>query len=134
MIEAEFQDKLVDYLRKRHCFVKPLVGNTLMAGMPDLWIANSKGWAGHAELKMWKKKHDPTEHEDFVSLLDGPQVYVIQTEFWTREIFCPIIALSKRDEVNAWIYYGDNRFYEKRPWQDIAEQFIAQTKEYIRAR
>ena len=127
MIEADFQDQLIDYLRKRHCFVKPLVGNTLMAGMPDLWIANANGWAGHVELKMWEKKPDPFCHDDFYELLVGPQRYTISVEYWQRGVFCPIIALSKRDCTNAWVYYGNNIFRPKTAWQTIADEIISRS-------
>ena len=129
MIEAEFQDKFVDYLRKRHCFVKPLVGNTLMAGMPDLWIANSNGWSGHVELKMWKKKHDPNCHDDFIALLDGPQRYTIATEFWARGIFCAMLALCKQDSSRAWLYFGSGVIHPAPLWTNIAEYFLIKTKE-----
>lgn len=123
MIEAQFQDKMIAGLRQLHCFVKPLVGNTLMAGMPDLWIANLHKWSGHVELKMWKNKYEPNCHSDFLKLLDGPQHYVIPTEFWQRGIHCPILALSKRDEVTAWIYYGDEVIHPGQHWSTFPAFF-----------
>lgn len=111
MIEADFQDKLQTELRSRNCFVKPLVGNLMMSGMPDLFIINRRNAAFHVELKMWKNVRTmvPT---DFLNLLEGPQRNVIPYEFWKRRVFCPMIAMSKLDENTCWLYDGAEHFWK----------------------
>ncbi len=80
------------------------------------------------ELKMWKNKSDPMSPQHFLDLLDGPQIYVIKTEFWGRGIACPILALSKRVCARAWIYRGDEAVHSPQPWQYFALEFASKQR------
>lgn len=128
MKEAEFQDKQVDYLRSKGCEVTPLVGHSLMAGMPDLWILTMKGAGYHAENKVWRNKADPTP-DKIVSLLDGPQAITIK-KMWKRNHWCPIIAFRDTEFIDAAIcFVYDGTEYWSGPWKQYADR-MARTKPY----
>jgi len=95
--ESKFQDDVVDFMRKKKCFIKPLTGSMFMAGMPDVMIINRANQIFFVEHKRWELKHNPSAAELF-DLLDGPQRNLIPNELWVRKVFCPIIAIDCRDE------------------------------------
>lgn len=120
MIEADFQDKMVDYLRSIHCYVKPIVASALLSGFPDIMIRNRKGVFFPMEHKVWVNKGPPLEAGDLIKLLDGPQKVTIITEFWRYKALCPLLAFNKCNDGTAWFTLGTN--CTKVNWKEFANR------------
>jgi hypothetical protein len=104
MIEAEFQDRMIDALRERNVYVRALVGTMLQSGLPDLLIISPTGLTFHCENKVWEDRRPPSCRDDFVKLLKGPQRNVITNGFWARRAYCPMVAFNKALITDAWFY------------------------------
>lgn len=119
MIEADFQDRLVDFFRTKHVFVKPLVASALMAGMPDLFVRSKYGVQFSLENKVWRNKTSPLAPACLIKLLDGEQKVTIVTELWRYNAFCPIVAfVETKPDLCHWT---DGRtLHCDVPWRDLA--------------
>jgi len=118
MKEAQFQDKQVELLRKKGCVVTPLVGHSLMSGMPDLWVLNKFGAHFFIENKVWRNKGTQVEGQ-ITDLLDGPQRITILSEMWPRNVFCPIVAFRDSEFIkNALCYVYDGVECYAGPWEE----------------
>lgn len=89
-IEADYQDKMMEELRKRGARVVSFVGNRYLAGEPDIEVASNKGAIIKIEFKLWRKISLPTR-DDIVALLDGPQINVVRN-LWNRN--APLLMIA----------------------------------------
>lgn len=99
--EAKFQDDVVEFLRKKKCYVKVMAGNMFMSGMPDIMVINRSNELFFVEHKRWTLKRNPCAAE-IHDLLDGPQRVVIP-ELRSRKVFVPIVAIDCRDENTVYV-------------------------------
>ncbi len=122
MIEAAFQDLFQAELRKRHCYVRSLVGSTLQSGLPDMLVRAPSGYLFLVENKRWTKKYAPTSKADFYDLLDGPQRNVIINQLHGFGSFCPIVAFI-RDQPDYCYYFDGATHISKMQWIFLAKYF-----------
>ena len=90
-IEADYQDKMMEELRKRGARVVSFVGNRYLAGEPDIEVTSTKGAIIKVEFKLWRKANVPTR-DDIVDLLEGPQVNVVKNQLWGRN--APLLMVA----------------------------------------
>jgi hypothetical protein len=114
--EHKFQDKLLEYIRNTsRTYVHVNVGTTLSSGQPDLTIVNNDGRIWFMELKYWRLQRPPTI-DTMKKLLKGPQINVITHQLWTRNVYCPIVAVDFINKDVAHILYKTT--LETRPWRE----------------
>lgn len=130
MKEAQFQDLFQAELRKWGCYVPSQAASMFMSGQPDLMIYNTVGNSFPAELKVWVNKNPPVSHHSMVGLLRGPQINVITKQLWSRNIYCPIIAL---DQVYSDYCYHSYRTLEilRFKWKDLAKEYATRRQTFI---
>lgn len=125
MIEADFQDKMIEHLRLNHCYVKPIVASALLSGFPDVIIRNKKGMWFPMEHKVWVNKNPPTRAEQLIGLLEGPQKVTIITDIWRYKGLCPLLAFNKCNDGTAWYTLGTNCTHVN--WKDFANRIASLT-------
>jgi hypothetical protein len=97
-IEADYQDKMMEELRKRGARVVAFVGNRYLAGEPDIEVTSRLGAIIKIEFKLWRKTKIPTR-DDIVALLDGPQINVVKNQLWGRN--APLLMIAGFAEVKG---------------------------------
>lgn len=97
-IEADYQDKMMEDLRKRGARVVSFVGNRYLAGEPDIEVTSRLGAIIKIEFKLWRKAKIPTR-DDIVDLLDGPQINVVKNQLWGRN--APLLMIAGFAEVKG---------------------------------
>lgn len=122
MIESKFQDAFQLELRKRHCYVRSLVGSMLQSGLPDMLVISSCGFQFCVENKRWTKKYAPTCKADFYDLLIGPQRNTIINHFHGVKAYCPIVAFI-RDEPDYCYWFDGDTHISKIQWVFLAKYF-----------
>lgn len=97
-IEADYQDTMMDELRKRGARVVSFVGNKYLAGEPDVEVTSTKGAIIKVEFKLWRRTSLPTR-DQIVALLDGPQINVITNQLWRMN--APMLMVAGFSEVKG---------------------------------
>jgi hypothetical protein len=97
-IEADYQDDMMDNLRKRGARVVSFVGNRYLAGEPDVEVTSQCGAIIKIEFKLWRRTSLPTR-DQIVALLEGPQINVVKNQLWGRN--APLLMIAGFAEVKG---------------------------------